>query len=107
VLWDQEAQGNVSCDELNNSLTKTKGCKSDLFKSPCTKIEGPGTLSQFRANRFDHFPVARNYTKGRERATVDYFLAVDKNFVLGVTSVNHIHVDAELTFELRCHTGSV
>jgi hypothetical protein len=42
-----------------------------------------------------------------QNPTVDDGLAIHKDFVLAITTVDHIDVDPEVTSELRRHPGGV
>jgi hypothetical protein len=65
------------------------------------------SAAKFGSHGFDNLTVTRNDTEGRQRAAVDHLFPVDQNLVFGVASVDHVDVDAELTSELRRHTGGV
>jgi len=67
-----------------------------------TMLSGQGS-----ADSLDYFVAARNYAERGERSTVDHHFAVDQYLVLGIVSMNHVHVDLQLTPELRRRTDGV
>ena len=59
------------------------------------------------SNGLDYFFPAWYYTQRGERSSIDHHIIIDKNFVLGIMTVNHVDIDVQFTFELRRRTDSV